>query len=130
MNMETHVKALGALQIALSALGLVSAVTLAIVFGGAMGIIHATADQDVEAALPIIGLAGGALIVFLIALSIPCLVIGVGLLQRRPWARTAGIVISILGMVFFPFGTVVGVYGLWVLFSKETEQLFAGPTRA
>jgi hypothetical protein len=28
-----------------------------------------------------------------------------------------------------PFGTIVGVYGLWVLFSKDTERLFdAQPT--
>jgi len=127
--METHVKALGALQIAVSALGLLSALTLAIVFGGAIGIIHATADRDAEVVLPIIGVAGSALIIFLMALSIPGFVIGIGLLQRRPWARTAGIVISILGMVFFPFGTVVGAYGLWVLFSKETERLFAEPAR-
>jgi hypothetical protein len=25
-----------------------------------------------------------------------------------------------------PLGTIVGVYGLWVLFSKETERLFSG----
>ena len=23
-----------------------------------------------------------------------------------------------------PFGTIVGAYGLWVLFSKDTERLF------
>ena len=27
----------------------------------------------------------------------------------------------------FPFGTLVGLYGLWVLFSKDTERLFAPP---
>jgi hypothetical protein len=127
--METHVKALGALQIAVSALALLSALTLAIVFSGAIGIIHATADRDAEIAVPIIGVAGGALVICLVALSLPGFVIGIGLLQRRPWARTAGIVLSILGMVFFPFGTVVGAYGLWVLFSKETERLFAEPAR-
>jgi hypothetical protein len=34
-------------------------------------------------------------------------------------------VISILSLMMMPFGTIVGVYGLWVLFSKQTEQLFA-----
>ena len=33
-------------------------------------------------------------------------------------------VISILSLMMIPFGTIVGVYGLWVLFSKETEKLF------
>ena len=49
----------------------------------------------------------------------------IGLIQHRPWARIAGIVLSILGMMMIPFGTIVGVYGVWVLFSKETERLFA-----
>jgi hypothetical protein len=49
---------------------------------------------------------------------------GIGLLRLRPWARIAGIVISIIGLKMIPFGTIVGVYGLWVLFSKDTERLF------
>ncbi len=125
--METHLKVLGALQIALSGFGIIAAFVLMLVFGGAMGIVSATGDQDAQIALPIIGLAGGALVAFLLTLSVPGLAIGIGLLQRRPWARIAGIVISILGMTFVPLGTVVGVYGLWVLFSKETERLFAAP---
>ena len=31
---------------------------------------------------------------------------------------------SLVGVEPMPFGTLVGIYGLWVLFSKETEQLF------
>jgi hypothetical protein len=122
--METHVKVLGVLQIALSGFGLLGAFVLMLVFGGAMGIVGASGDPDAHIALPIIGLAGSALVTFLLVLSVPGLAVGIGLLQRRPWARVAGIVISILGMTFIPFGTALGVYGLWVLFSKETEQLF------
>jgi len=33
-------------------------------------------------------------------------------------------------LAMIPFGTVVGVYGVWVLFSKETEGLFNGPAVA
>jgi hypothetical protein len=51
-------------------------------------------------------------------------VIGVGLLQRRSWARIAGIVISLLNLFYFPLGTMLGVYGLWVLFAKDTERVF------
>jgi len=38
--------------------------------------------------------------------------------------------LSILNLAMIPFGTVVGVYGVWVLFSKETEGLFNGPAVA
>ena len=39
-----------------------------------------------------------------------------------------GIVLSVLNVIVFPIGTVAGIYGLWVLLSKETEPLFRGAT--
>lgn len=122
--MDTHVKVLAVLEIAMSSFGLLGAVVLMLIFGGAMGIIGASGDYDAPFALPLIGITGMALVSFLLVLSIPGFVVGIGLLKRRPWARIAGIVMSIVGMMAVPFGTALGVYGLWVLFSKETEQLF------
>lgn len=126
--MDTHVKVLGVLQIALSGFGLLGAFVLMLIFGGTMGLVSASGDPDAHFAIPIIGLTGMALVGFLLLMSIPGLIIGVGLLKRRPWARIAGIVVSILELMAIPFGTVIGVYGLWVLFSSETERLF-GPAQ-
>ena len=127
--MDTHVKVLGALQIALSGFCLLGAIVLMLIFGGVMSAVTAADDPDAMIALPVLGLTGAALVSFLLVLSLPGLITGIGLLQRRPWARIAGIVISIISMMFIPFGTVIGVYGLWVLFSRETERLFAPPTQ-
>jgi hypothetical protein len=127
--METHVKVLGTLQIAMSAMCLLGAIVLMLIFGGVIGAVTAADDPDAMVALPVIGLTGAALVSFLVVLSLPGLITGIGLLQRRPWARIAGIVISIVGMMFIPFGTAIGVYGLWILFSKETERLFMPPTQ-
>ena len=126
--METHVKVLGALQIVMGTLGLFAAVVLVLVFGVASSAVGMSGDPDATFALPIIGITGVALVAFLVVLSLPGVIIGIGLIQRRPWARIAGIVLSILGLTMVPFGTVVGVYGLWVLFSKETERLFSPGT--
>jgi hypothetical protein len=123
--METHVKVLGALQIAMGTLGLFAAVVLVLVFGVASSAVGMSGDPDATFALPIIGVTGLALVAFLVVLSLPGVIVGIGLLQHRPWARIAGIVLSILGLMVVPFGTIVGVYGLWVLFSKETERLFS-----
>ena len=122
--MNTHVKVLAALQIAFGAFGLLLALLLVFVFGGAAGIVGASGDPDASFAVPIIGLTGMALVGFLSLTSVPSVIIGIGLLRLRPWARIAGIVVSIVSLVMFPFGTVLGVYGLWVLFSKDTERLF------
>jgi hypothetical protein len=125
--MDTHVKVLGSLQIALGAMVLFGALILVFVFGGVTSAISASGDADAQVALPIIGITGMALITCLAVVGVPSVIIGVGLIRLRPWARIAGIVISILSLMMIPFGTIVGVYGLWVLFSKETEQLFSKP---
>jgi hypothetical protein len=130
--METHLKVLGALQIAFGAIGLMAALLLVFLFGGAAGIVGASGDPRASIAVPIIGLTGMALVTFLLVTSLPSVIIGIGLLRLRPWARIAGMVLSIIGLMMIPFGTIVGVYGLWVLFSKDTERLFtsAVPTAA
>jgi hypothetical protein len=122
--MDTHVKVLGALQVAFGAMGVMLALLMIFVFGGAAGIVGASGDPEAAIAVPIIGLTGTALVIFLLMTSLPGVIVGIGLLRLRPWSRIAGIVISMISLIMIPFGTVVGVYGLWVLFSKDTERLF------
>jgi len=122
--METHVKVLGALQIALGSLSLFAAFAIMVVFIGGAGALSVSGDPDAHIALPIIGITGMALVTFLVVLSLPGVIIGIGLFRLRPWARIAGIVLSILSLMMIPFGTIVGIYGLWVLFSQEAEHLF------
>jgi hypothetical protein len=122
--MANHVKILGAIYIALSTISLFAALFLAMAVGTAGAIVGTAADpNDAAIALPIIGIAGTALVAFLIILSLPGLIAGIGLLKMRPWARIVGIIVAILSLLHIPLGTIVGIYGLWVLFSKETEQL-------
>jgi hypothetical protein len=126
----THVKVLGVLHIAFSAIGLVFALVLLIVFGGTVGLVHASGDADAQFAIPVIGITGMAVIVLTVALAIPGLVVGIGLLKFRPWARVLGIVLSIFDLIWVPLGTIIGAYGLFVLFSKDAERLFAAPPPA
>ena len=86
--------------------------------------VGASGDPDAAFALPIIGITGITLVTFLVLLSLPGIIIGIGLLRLRPWSRIAAIVLSILSLAMMPVGTLVGVYGLWVLFNRETERLF------
>jgi hypothetical protein len=123
--MDIHVKVLGVLHAVLGALGLLCALALILIFGGVAGIVGASGDPDAAVAIPIIGLTGTALVSFVVLLSLPSVIIGIGLYQRRPWARIGGIVMSIIDLFGVPIGTIVGLYGLWVLFSKETERVFS-----
>jgi len=125
--MQTHVKVLAVLFIALSAMGVLAALALIAVFGVSAGILGASGDADAAVALPIIGLTGTALVIFILVLSLPGLIAGWGLLKFRPWARIPAIVLCAIHLINIPFGTIMGVYGLWVLLNNETERMF-GPS--
>ena len=63
----------------------------------------------------------------LLVLGLPGIIAGAGLLKFRPWARILGIIISALDLIHFPFGTALGVYGLWALLSRDGEMMFRNP---
>src|SRR3954471_620308 len=106
--MATHVKVLAIVYIVFSALGILAAFVIAAIFGVAGA--AAAASTEPSMALPIVGLAGSALCAFLLAVSLPGLVAGIGLLKLKPWARILTIILSGLNLINFPLGTIVGVY--------------------
>ena len=124
--MERHVTILGAFHIAFGALGLVAALAIVIVFGGVAGLIGlgAASDPDALIAVPIIGIVGTILMLAALILSLPGIAAGFGLMYYRPWARLLTVVLSLLHLFNFPFGSALGAYGLWVLLSDETRELF------
>ena len=127
--MQTHVKVVGVAFIVFGALGILAATVIMLVFGGAAGLVGVSADPEEAAfALPIIGLTGTFLSMFLFALSVPGLITGFGLLSWKPWARILGIVLCAIQLINIPLGTLLGIYGLWVLLNSETERLFSTGT--
>lgn len=128
--MLTHVKVLAVLYIVLSGIGVLFALLMFFAAGTAASIVGMSAPpEDAAIAIPILGIAGTALASVLLLFSLPGLVTGWGLLKLRPWARILGIVLAVIGLINFPIGTAVGIYGLWVLLTKETERLFEGPSQ-
>jgi hypothetical protein len=123
--MQTHVKVLGVIYLAVGGLLLVLALFLAVTVGGVAGIVGATATpEDAAIAIPVLGFAGTALAAFFGLFALPSLITGYGLINYRPWARVVGIVLSAISLINIPIGTIVGAYGLWVLLAKDTERLF------
>ena len=123
--METHVKTLGILHIVFGSLGVLAALAILLIFGGIAGLVNATSHlEDANVASPILGIIGGIVFVALLVISLPGLIAGIGLLEFRPWARILTIILSVIDLIHVPFGTALGVYGLWVLLSQGTEQLF------
>ncbi len=128
--MAQHVKILGVLHIILGAFGVLAAIVVFMIFGGLAGFMSGMWSSDMNAdartVAPFMGVLGAGITVLILILSVPGIIIGIGLVQFRPWARIAGIVLSALDLLHFPFGTAVGVYGLWALLQPQTEALFTG----
>lgn len=124
--METHVKVLAILHLVFGALGVLGALVIMLVFGGLAGLAGTGAvnDPQAAAAAPFLGALGGFIAIAILVLSVPGIIAGYGLLQYFEWARILGIILSALNLLSFPFGTALGIYGLWVLLNQQTLPLF------
>ena len=125
--MTTHVKVLGGLFIVFGALYVLLAFGSSMIMGLVAGIVSTQGGNDAAVGASVLGMAGAAMFVVLLCLGIPGIIAGMGLLKFKRWARILAIVLSVIRLISFPFGTILGIYGLWVLFNKETEALFETP---
>ena len=117
--MEQHVKILGFLNIAMGILALLMAGVGALFVAGS-GAISGEAE-----AMAVTGIVGGLIGVLGLLFSIPAIIGGWFLLQHKEWARILILVLSGLNLLSFPFGTALGIYGLWVLLKPEASSLFS-----
>jgi len=128
--MAEHVKILGILHVVYGMLGILAGLIIMLVFGGLAGVVSvADHSGDARVAVPILGGIGAFVFILLLVLSLPGIIAGFGLIERQPWARMLTIVLSALELMSVPFGTVLGIYGLWVLLSPGGEQLFRRPSQ-
>jgi hypothetical protein len=126
--MRDHVRVLAVLHIVFGSLGLVVALACLAFFGVIVGVIQNAAEtQDAQIAVPVVGIVGAIIVVLIAVFSLPGIVTGIGLLHHREWARIVGIVLAAISLPGVPFGTAMGIYGLWVLLNAETVRLFAAP---
>ena len=116
--MRDHVRILGWCFIVHSAIIALAGLVIGsiVIFGGAI-----SGDRQ---AMFITGAVGAAIASFLIIISLPGMLAGIGLLKMQPWGRIVAIIVGVLHILSFPLGTALGIYTLWVLLSAETEGLF------
>ena len=61
---------------------------------------------------------------FGLLVSLPSLIAGYGLLRRRDWAQAAGVMASFTALINFPAGTILFVYSLLFLLSRDCVDLY------
>jgi hypothetical protein len=75
-----------------------------------------------------VGALSIGLAILLLIVAAFYVLVGFGLWTRRPWARIAVIIMSILDLFSFPVGTIIGVIGIWLFgFEDTVKGLFGGP---
>ena len=117
-DMNKHVTILGILFISFGCLLCVGGIVVNLVVPMAGNI----SGNDV--AIRITSIIGDTLGILLVILSMPSIIGGIGLLKRKYWARILILALSFLSLLSIPFGTALGIYGIWILLKSETVEIF------
>ena len=116
--MEKHINMVAALQIGLSIFNLLIAFLIFTVLKLVGGFV-----DDANGAT-ILSLIADVLAIVFIIISFPGILAGMGLYKRKEWARILALVLSIVEIFSFPFGTAIGIYSIWALIQPETVAEF------
>lgn len=109
--MRTHVKVLGWLYITMGVLGVLGGLAA---FGVLSGIGLLSGDLQAFGIMSLIGTVAGF---YLLIISIPNVICGLGLLRGwRGWVLVLAAVLGFFNLPNFPFGTALGIYTFWVVF--------------
>jgi hypothetical protein len=93
-----------------------------IIFGG-------IAANDTSGEFPA-GFVAAIMIVmglFQLIFTAPSAIAGYGLLKRKQWAKTWGIIAGVMAAMSFPLGTAVCVYTFWFLFGESGKDFYSKP---
>lgn len=116
--MEKHINIVAAFQIGLSIFNLLIAFLIFTVLKLVGGFVD---DANATTVLSIIA---DVLAVVFIVISVPGILAGMGLYKRKEWARILTLILSVIEIFSFPFGTAIGIYSIWALIQPETVAAF------
>jgi len=118
-----HIRLLGILWLAISAVRLIPGLLLLSLFSRSFGFVLPHVPHVVHGLVQFFGL----LLLLEGALGLAA---GWGLLERRPWARMLTLILGCINLIKLPFGTALGIYTLWVLLPAQAEEEYRQMARA
>jgi hypothetical protein len=74
------------------------------VVGGVAGLVQMDGADDAAQVVPLLGAAGGFVLIIMLVLSVPGIVAGIGLLSFQPWDRA----IHTVDLLSIPLGAILG----------------------
>lgn len=108
-------------------LAFATAALLVFIFGAGAVLIGWGTERSGLLGSALLGAAGIFLAVLFVALGVADLLIASGIAKGRPWARIAGIVMSVLLLVAVPVGTILGIVALMGLLGRDARAWFGTP---
>ncbi len=129
-RVREHVRLVGILWMAYSALHVVGGVVLIVIaqtlFGHAIHIPNGPPPEITTWLRPFLTVIGW----LILAKAAAGIIAGWGLLQRQEWARTVALVVGFVALLNVPLGTALGVYTLWVLLPSQSDDEYKALTQA
>ena len=123
--MIPHVDLLGMLFIVWGLLTtLVGVSTLALGVGAVALITSANRSEGGQFAAGLTAAVFTTLAIIAIVWGAAHVAVGVPLRRRRPWSRMAALMLGSIDLLLLPYGTALGLYGLWVLLHEDGKKLF------
>ena len=117
-KMQKHLTVVAALQVGFSIFGIIAALLL---YGILMSVAGFVDEEEGVYVLSLVARWGS---IFLLIISIPGLIGGIGLFLKQIWARYLILIVSVFDLLNIPIGTAIAVYSIWVLVQDETVKLF------
>jgi hypothetical protein len=129
-RVQEHVRLLGILWLAMSALNAVAGVVLFLLANTVFAHLHEMRGVPPDVPAGFLRSLFATLGFLILVKAAAGFLAGWGLLQREPWARMLTIVLAFLALFNIPFGAALGVYSLWVLLPAPSEAEYEGMARA
>ena len=128
MTSEDHNKYLAYSHLGYAAFQLL----MALVMGGFFLMIMGLAATDPKGGPPaaFFALMFVFIMLFQLIFTVPSFIAGFGLLKKRDWAKSAGIVAGVLAAMSFPVGTAVCVYTFWFLLGAAGKDFYTGTSNS
>ena len=122
--MRKHINLLGVLYLVWGSLGMLLGLAMFLLAAGASALAYSVAREGMAAGVTAVSLTVFG--VLLVAGGATNAWIGSGIRRHRRPARLFGLLLSLLNLFLFPFGTALGLYSFWVLLTDEGRQVFEG----
>ena len=129
-RVQEHVRLVGILWMAYSALILLAGIAVEIVahtiFSGTFHFPDGPPPEVTNWLRPLLTFIGGMILLKAAA----GILTGWGLLQREPWARVGALILGFISLFNVPIGTALGIYTLWVLLPTQSDDEYHALSRA